>query len=70
MTVCTIPGIPSRGGGLDVLRLLDERRRLGDIPAEDVALDEVGKPDLCLVRDVVLCRDGEDLCVATLAFAS
>lgn len=37
---------PLRRVGLDGLGLLDERRRLGDVAAEDVALDEVGEPDL------------------------
>lgn len=37
---------PSRRVGLDSFGLLDERGRLGDVAAEDVALDEVGEPDL------------------------
>lgn len=36
---------------------------LGDVLAEDVALDEVGQPDACLVVEELLCWDGEDLWV-------
>ena len=41
---------------------LDDRRRLDDVLAEDVALDEVGEPDVQFVADETLGRDGEDLC--------
>lgn len=40
----------------------NDRRRLGDVLAEDVTLDEVGKPDRQLVADELASRDGEDLC--------
>ena len=40
----------------------DNRWGLGDIPAEDVALDEVGKPHGEFVADELASRDGEDLC--------
>ena len=39
------------------LRLLDDGRRLLDVLAEDVALDEVRQPDLELVADVLARRD-------------
>lgn len=35
---------------------------LGDVLAEDVALDKVRKPDGQLMADELAGRDGEDLC--------
>lgn len=44
-----------------LLLLLDDWGRLHDLLAEDVSLDEVGKPRFQFVRDEAFCRDGEDL---------
>lgn len=40
----------------------DDGRWLGDVLAEDVALEEVGQPDFGFVAEELLCWDGEDLC--------
>ena len=42
--------------------LLDDRWGLGNVLAEDVALEEVRQEDLGLVADELTCGDGEDLC--------
>lgn len=47
---------------LRLIRSRDNRWWLRDIPAEDVALDEVGKPHGELVADELARRNGEDLC--------
>jgi len=53
----------SRRAGIELLRLLQKRRRLGSTLAEEnVSLDGVGQPDFGLVGDEVLGRDGEDFC--------
>jgi len=36
-----------------MLGLFDDRRRLRDLPSEDVPLDEVGEPHRQLVTDVL-----------------
>ena len=40
----------------------DDGRRLLDVLAEDLGLDEPGQPDCELVADELLGRDLEDLC--------
>ena len=40
----------------------DDRRRLGDVPAEDLGLEEPGEPDGEFVPDEFLGGDLEDLC--------
>jgi hypothetical protein len=49
--------ILSSNDSIDVLRLLDDRRRLDDLHAENVALDEVGEPDFGFVADELACWD-------------
>lgn len=49
------------GNIVDIVRLLDDWRRLNDLLAEDVALDEVRQPDLHLIAKELLRRDREDL---------
>ena len=47
-----------------MLRLIgsrDNRGRFGNVPAENVTFDEVGKPDGQLVADELASWDGEDL---------
>lgn len=51
-----------------VLRLRNNRRRLGNPLAEDVALDDVWQPDKRFVVNVVLGRHGEDLCKQKSAY--
>lgn len=54
--------VPLGGGDIvDIVRLLDDWRRLNDLLAEDVALDEVRQPDLHLIAKELLRRDREDL---------
>lgn len=58
------PSNLSRVGAVVLLRLAsdsDDRRRLGDLLAEDVALEEVGHRVLDLVTDELPCRNREDL---------
>jgi len=52
----------SSSNGIGELGLLDDWRRLHDLLAHDVALDEVREPRVQLVADVALRWDGEDLC--------
>ena len=42
--------------------LLDNRRWLGDLLAEDVSLDKVWEPNSELIRDELLCGNRKDLC--------
>jgi hypothetical protein len=47
---------------LDAVACGVEERGLGDGLAQNVALDEVRKPDFGLVLEVDGCGDGKDLC--------
>ena len=49
------------GNIVDIVRLLDDWRRLNDLLAEDVALDEVRQPDFHLVAKELLRWNREDL---------
>ena len=40
---------------------VNDRRRLLNILAQNMALDHVRQPDLSLVRKILFCRDGKDL---------
>lgn len=51
----------SCGNRVGALALLDDGRWLGDLLAEEMALDEVGEPDLQLVAEELLGGDREDL---------
>lgn len=51
----------SRRKSLSAASLLDDRRRLDDLLAEEMTLDKVRKPDLQLVAEELLCWDREDL---------
>lgn len=48
--------------------LLDDRRRLRDVLAEDLGLDEPGQPDGEFVADKFLGGDVEDLCICVLVY--
>lgn len=52
----------STWGRLDEAALGIEKRGLGDLLAQDVALDEIRKPDLSLVLKVHGSWNREDLC--------
>jgi len=52
----------SSSKGIGEFDPLDDWRRLRDLLAHDVALDEVREPRVQLVADVALRWDGEDLC--------
>jgi hypothetical protein len=49
------------GDRIGALALLDDGRRLGDLLPEEVALDEVRKPDLQLIAEELFGGDREDL---------
>lgn len=51
---------------VELILLLDNRRRLRDVLAEDLGLDEPGQPDGEFVADEFLGWDVEDLCVCVL----
>jgi hypothetical protein len=51
-----------RRRGVEAALCVDERG-LGNLLAQDVALDEVGQPDFGLVLEVDGCGDGEDFCL-------
>ena len=53
----------SEPGMLVLLGCRDNGWWLGDVLAEDVALDEIGQPDACFVVEEFLCWDGENLWV-------
>jgi hypothetical protein len=53
--------LSSRHLGVEAACARVKKLGLRNLLAQDVALDEVRQPDLCLVLEVHGCRDGEDL---------